>query len=98
MQMYLFFDIKGLVAEENSEYSRYDFGFPNRYNKKKYILVEVKACNLNGENDNRKNDKNTVKIDNKKNKENSLNKKDIFTEEEKIKDKFQYGCISAIEQ
>ncbi|ORX49597.1 hypothetical protein BCR36DRAFT_370622 [Piromyces finnis] len=51
MQIFLFFKIRGLTAEENSGYGRYDFGFPNTNNcdkeVKEYILIEIKAFNKN---------------------------------------------------
>jgi len=47
MQMFIFLKVEGLTAEENSGKGRYDFGFPNKYNKKEYIIIEVKVPNKN---------------------------------------------------
>ncbi|KAG4094845.1 DUF1703-domain-containing protein [Neocallimastix lanati (nom. inval.)] len=48
MQMFLFYKVYGLTAEESSGSGRYDFGFPNKKkkneNEKEYILIEVKSC------------------------------------------------------
>ena len=47
MQLFIFWKVKGLTAEENSGDGRYDFGFPNKNekNKNEYILIEVKVIN-----------------------------------------------------
>ncbi|KAG4083504.1 DUF1703-domain-containing protein [Neocallimastix lanati (nom. inval.)] len=48
MQMFLFYKVYGLTAEESSGSGRYDFGFPNKKKKnekeKEYILIEIKSC------------------------------------------------------
>ena len=48
MQIFIFFNVTDLTTEENSGNGRYDFGFPNGNNKheKEYILIEVKAYNI----------------------------------------------------
>ncbi|OUM63732.1 hypothetical protein PIROE2DRAFT_9670 [Piromyces sp. E2] len=62
MQMFAFFEIKDLTAEENSGYGRYDFGFPNKpvlgKDKKEYILIEVKAYRMNNTINNKNNNDN----------------------------------------
>jgi len=54
MQLFIFWKIEGLIAEENSRDDIYDFGFPNKNekNKKEYILIEVKVFNRKEEEEN----------------------------------------------
>ncbi|OUM59922.1 hypothetical protein PIROE2DRAFT_14445 [Piromyces sp. E2] len=54
MQLFIFWKIEGLTAEENSGNGRYDFGFPNKNEKniKEYILIEVKVLKKKGKKSN----------------------------------------------
>lgn len=45
IQMFIFWKIDGVTAGENSGKGRYNFGFPNKYKNKIYILIEVKFSN-----------------------------------------------------
>ncbi|OUM67192.1 hypothetical protein PIROE2DRAFT_5460, partial [Piromyces sp. E2] len=66
-----------LTVEENSEYSSYDFRFPNmptlkkEKKKKEYILNEVKAYRTNNTINSKENDKNDNKMKNKNSNENN---------------------------
>jgi len=43
IQLFVIWKIKGLTAEEDSGYGRYDIGFPNKSKKEEYILIEIKV-------------------------------------------------------
>jgi len=52
MQIFIFLKEYGLTGEENSRKDQYDFGFPNKYKKDEYILIEVKfSKSKNGSNE-----------------------------------------------
>jgi len=93
MQLFIFWKVGGLTAEEDSGLGRYDIGFPNKTKKNENILIEVKVYKAAKENyEEEENDK---KIKYKKNKnEKIMDAKNM----DEIENYLHKECIDAIKQ
>jgi len=88
MQLFIFWKVRGLTAEEDSGLGRYDIGFPNKKKENEYILIEVKVYKADKESNDEEEDNKKIKYKKNKNKKNM----------DKIENYLHKECINALKQ